>query len=270
MFHKPWKCLGGAIVCAIALLGLAPMGQAQESAKPLPAGNAVPAPNGVTFGTPQSPDDDLRARIEKLERQNEQLMRALQSKSAQGGAPAPDGAPVGREEVQKIVADYLAVQQEASAKKADSADGYRVGTDLTVKGGFQSDGYLWLYTPNKDFTMHPGIWMQYDNVFWDQSPLLRTAPGARPGAKQGVASGVAANGIGDLEDGTYFRRIRPFVEGTMWETIEYRLILALENEQVNTSGLDEFWVAGTKIPLIGTIRVGHVKNSMSGFPRQTV
>src|SRR5207244_5978102 len=88
---------------------------------------------------------------------------------------------------------------------------------------------------------------------------LRLAPGARPGPKQGVASGVAAGGIGDLEDGTYFRRIRPFMEGTFAENFEYRLNLALENDQFETAGLDEFWVAVNNIPLIGTIRVGHIK-----------
>ena len=62
-----------------------------------------------------------------------------------------------------------------------------------------------------------------------------------------------------MQDGTYFRRIRPFVEGTFWETGEYRLILALENDQVSTTGLDEFWVGEKQIPVIGSVRVGHVK-----------
>src|SRR5271157_274946 len=112
--------------------------------------------------------------------------------------------------------------------------------------------------------MHIGYWLQWDNVFWNQSGLLREAPGARPGAKQGVASGIAAGGIGDLEDGTYFRRIRPFLEGTLWETTEYRLNLALENNQFSSSGLDEVWVGQNYIPAIGTVRFGHVK-TVQGF-----
>src|SRR4029077_4633753 len=58
--------------------------------------------------------------------------------------------------------------------------------------------------------------------------------------------------------------IRPFVEGTFWENYEYRLNLALENDQFSTTGLDEFWVGVNNIPVIGTIRVGHTKNA-SGF-----
>src|SRR5262249_5526118 len=116
-------------------------------------------------------------------------------------------------------------------------------------------------TPNDDFSMHIGAWMQYDNVFWNQSPDLRTPPRARPVATPGVASGPPAGGIGDLEDGMFFRRIRPFAEGTFWETGEYRLILALENDQFEETGLDEFWMGFKDIPIIGTARIGHVKNA---------
>ena len=51
-------------------------------------------------------------------------------------------------------------------------------------------------TPNKDFTMHLGGWFQWDNVWWNQSPGMTTAP-----VKQTTNQGVAADGIGPLEDG---------------------------------------------------------------------
>jgi phosphate-selective porin OprO/OprP len=63
-----------------------------------------------------------------------------------------------------------------------------------------------------------------------------------------------------MQDGTYFRRIRPFVEGTYWETGEYRLILALENNQYGTAGLYEFWVGAKDIPVVNMCRIGHVKD----------
>jgi phosphate-selective porin OprO/OprP len=160
-------------------------------------------------------------------------------------------------------------QPEAAAKREGEGDSdkraddwYRVGTLLDVKASFNEYDYLWFTTPNKDFTMHIGAWVQLDNVFWDQASELKTPPGKRPGPAQGVASGVALGGIGDLEDGIFFRRIRPFMEGTFWETFEYRLNLALENDQFETTGLDEFWVAVNKLPVIGTIRVGHIKNAL--------
>ena len=51
-------------------------------------------------------------------------------------------------------------------------------------------------------------------------------------------------------------------EGTFWETGEYRFNWALENDQFNTVGLDEMWVGQNSIPVIGTVRVGHVKNAI--------
>jgi phosphate-selective porin OprO/OprP len=168
-----------------------------------------------------------------------------------------------KEEADKKKADDEKKKADDEAKKAQQdAEGYVVGSLLDVKASFTKDGYLWLKTPNEDFTMHIGYWMQYDNVWWTQSPLLRTPQDGRPGNKQGVASGAPLGGIGDLEDGTYFRRIRPFLEGTFWEVGEYRLILALENVQFGLTGLDEFWVGLNKIPVIGTVRFGHVKTPM--------
>jgi phosphate-selective porin OprO/OprP len=257
MSLKLRRYLGGALICGIALFGLARIGKAQEVASRLPAAGAA-----------QSSDDDLRARIERLEQQNQELMRALQHTSAPAGAA--ETAPPAKEEVQKIVADYLKDREdkkkgeEAAAKAKLADEGYRVGSNLSVDATWNKDGTLLIYTPNKDFTMHPGFWAQWDNVFWQQSGLLRTPPDGRPGAKQGVASGVSEGGIGNLQDGEFFRRIRPFLEGTLWENVEYRLILALENNQFQTSGLDEFWVGVNYIPVVGTVRFGHVKTPM-GF-----
>jgi phosphate-selective porin OprO/OprP len=215
--------------------------------------------------------------IEAQSRQIEELRKRLDAAEAgivvnastQGGAPSQPAKPDDNA-VKAIVTDYLKEvdkkkkDEEKKAKEKAETEGYRIGTDLNITGKFDQNGYPWFSTPNKDFTMHIGSWVQYDNVFWDQSDTLRAPPGARPGHSRGVASGVAANGIGDLQDGTYFRRIRPFVEGTFWDVYEYRLNLALENNQFSTSGLDEFWMAINKIPVIGTVRVGHVKNAI-GF-----
>ena len=68
--------------------------------------------------------------------------------------------------------------------------------------------------------------------------------------------------MGNLQDGTYFRRLRPFVEGTYWENGEYRLIFALENMQYGTAGLDEFWVGAKDIPVVNMCRIGHVKDPL--------
>ena len=43
---------------------------------------------------------------------------------------------------------------------------------------------------------------------------------------------AVAGGIGPLNDGDYWRRLRIVMEGTFWETFEYRWNFALENNPV--------------------------------------
>ncbi|MFL5338532.1 MAG: OprO/OprP family phosphate-selective porin [Gemmataceae bacterium] len=154
--------------------------------------------------------------------------------------------------------------QEDAAKAAAAeklkVEGYVVGSDTGASAKFEN-GWLWIRTPNNDFTMHIGYWLQMDAVFWKQAPALKAPQGGRAGPPAQV-SGANLGGIGPLSDGFFFRRVRPFIEGTFYETFEYRFNLALENDQFQTTGLDEFWVGMNKIPLIGTVRIGHFKNAM--------
>jgi hypothetical protein len=46
------------------------------------------------------------------------------------------------------------------------------------------------------------------------------------------------NQVGDLEDGTFFRRIRPLWDGTAWDTVEWNVILALEQVQGSFSNVN--------------------------------
>ncbi len=192
--------------------------------------------------------DDLRTRLEQQDKQIQELQ--AQMAGLQQGATAT------------TTQTAYAPPGGAVAANPGAAPGkeYEVGDDLSIKASMKDGLFLWLETPNKDFTMHLGAWMQLDTVWWNQTPLLATPAGARPGAAEGVAGGASLGGVGPLEDGIYFRRIRPFAEGSFWETGEYRLILAAENIQFDTIGLDEFWVGEKDIPVIGSVRVGHVKD----------
>ena len=240
--------------------------------------------------------DDTKARLEQQDRKIQELMetvKMLQSSQARPAAAPAAALPTGTSsltetDVQKIVGDYLKTVEEKKSQEVgyqgqaavgpppvpatQTEEGYRVGSlmGMTIKWeSAGANGYgLWAKTPNGDFTMHPGFWMQWDNVFWTQTPIMRQAQGGNAGLTQGaknatkLMSGDRLGGVGDLEDGTFFRRLRPFIEGTLWDTFEYRFILALENDQFSTSGLDEFWVAMNYIPVIGSIRAGHVKNAI--------
>jgi phosphate-selective porin OprO/OprP len=219
-------------------------------------------------GSDPQPFDDLRARIE----QQDQQIQALQAQMAglQGTTATTTQTA------------YAPSGGGAVASGGGACPAYEVGDDLSVKATFKDGMFLWLETPNKDFTMHLGAWMQLDDVWFDESPALKAGAGSvRPGPvstlkppANGVsvspastagwdpATGVLTGGIGNLQDGTYFRRVRPFAEGTFWETGEYRLILALENIQYDNTGFDEFWVGQKDLPVIGTVRIGHVKTPM--------
>jgi hypothetical protein len=219
-----------------------------------PEYSPVSSPVTASASAP-SDNQSLQQRVDQLEAEVQQLRENATAQNASLSTEALDTSDAAKPDAAKPGA--------AKPDPLKAADGeYVIGSNLNVKTEFRNGMFLWFSTPNNDFTMHLGAWAQLDNVWWDQSPNLLAPPGARPGPPQGVASGAAAGGIGDLEDGTYFRRIRPFAEGTFWENGEYRMILALENDQFQTIGLDEFWFGGKDLPLVGSLRLGHVKNAM--------
>ncbi len=194
-----------------------------------------------------------------------QTVALADGESASGAGQAPVG--VLTDEELKYLRNLAKAEKEKGDKKKDiEQNGYEVGTDLSLKSSMKDGLFTWLETPNKDFTMHLSLWTQWDNVWWNQSSGLKAGKGANAGLNKGannqdVASGATLGGIGDLQAGTYMRRIRPNVEGTFWETGEYRFIPAFENSQFATAGIDEMWVGMKELPLFGRVRLGHVKNA---------
>ncbi len=248
-FRNRWRLTRGIArwTCAIAMLVGFEINRSTAQAQDL---------NAPAF-------DDLKRLVDQQQQQmrqmQDEIVRLQQSSGQQPATASVPAAPV----------DYSAPTGDAkpAAPGAPAApskdDGYVVGSDLSAKSEFRNGLFLWFATPNNDFTMHIGGWAQWDNVWFDQSPSLMAAPIARtPANTPNFAGGVAGGGIGNLQDGEFFRRIRTFFEGTFWENGEYRLILALENDQLQTVGLDEFWFGAKDLPLLGTVRVGHVKTPM--------
>jgi phosphate-selective porin len=256
------------------------------------ASAALLLPSGGLHAQQADTKEDLRAVIEaqqkNIEVQQKQIqaltdaVKQLQTNqqtpaaapaaaTAPEAATAPTAAAAPTElDVRKYIDDALKTRDEEAKAKKEAEDaakkeklaceGYRVGSDLSVKWAFEDGLFLWARSPNDDFSMHIGGWFQYDQAYWNQRTTLRFPPGARPTpAAQGVASGAALGGIGDLDDGFFWRRIRPLWEGTFWDVYEYRFNVALENDQFETTGLDEFWMGVNKLPYLGTLRVGHFK-----------
>jgi phosphate-selective porin OprO/OprP len=204
-------------------------------------------------------DGDLRRLLEQQSKQIEQQRQQLEelrqrldaAEAAQHSAKTVGAvaSTVDDNSVKRIVGDYLNEQDkkkkedEAKAKKAGESEGYKVGTVLgNVTARWDSSNGMRLETPNKDFTFHAGYRFQLDNVYWTQSS--RSLPPAQ---------------IGDLQDGIFFRRSRPSFDGTMWEVVEFNCELALEQTQNSIPNFDEVWVGVMNMPVIGAVRVGHIK-----------
>ena len=189
--------------------------------------------------------DEIRTRFEQQDKEIQQLQAQLAG--AQQGTSATTAA----------YADPIGANAALATTAGSAPCETVVGSDTSIKARFFNGEGIMFETPNKDFTMHLGGWFQWDNVWWNSSGNMWKNPIA-----QTTNQGVASQGIGPLQDGDDWRRIRIVMEGTFYETYEYRWNYAPENNSFSTIGLDEFWVGVNKLPVIGTMRVGHVKTPM--------
>src|SRR6266478_1424418 len=227
--------------------------------RPHLAGVCVVLTLAVGNGRAGDNDADLRS---LLEQQSKQI--AEQQKTARGFEKALDAAELTKVEaqptsahgaslnegtVQKIVTEYLEEKDRKEKEEAKSQqktaedEGYKVGTILnnaTVRWD-PANGFR-LETPNKDFTFHAGYRFQLDQALWTQT-----------------SASLKAAQLGDLQDGTFFRRSRPSFDGTMWEVVEFNVELALEQVTNGVPNFDEAWVGLKSIPVIGAVQVGHMK-----------
>lgn len=211
--------------------------------------------------------NDLRERIEKLEKQNQELMDLLKAQMKNNNAaPAATeiAQPPSQEEMKKLVQDVLKQtdadkkKADEEKKKADDAAGFVVGKDLSMKA-YWNHG-LWLETPDKAFKVHPGGRVQFDMI--------------SPWANDNVMFGPG--GIGVLDDAFAFRRARLEIDGTFYEVVDFFLEFdfintfdadplnpALRTDVFNTPVPTDLWAQVTHIPWINTVRVGNQKPPIS-------
>jgi phosphate-selective porin OprO and OprP len=110
-------------------------------------------------------------------------------------------------------------------------------------------------TPNKDWVIHLGGRLQFYPVFWNQPDALKaSAPG-----NGGIPAATAASGagVGPLDDGMFFRRVRLRADGTAYGSVEFAL--EVDFEQLNFITWDHMWVGYKDVPWLGTVRVGQMK-----------
>lgn len=243
---------------------------------------------------------DLKAlleRMDRLEKQNQDLQRQLQDKQQQpvsqeepaaeepaDGQPKdlkPDGK-VDAKSIQKIVDSYLKSKDEKKQAEEKAADcgvtekSYEVGKQLEFKATWK-DG-VWLETADKAFQFHLGGRIDFDTTWYS--------------APHSVVNSIGTfNNYLDpnqgLQDGWDIRRFRLRADGTMWEQFDYRVEVdfagALDLRRrtlgispaapaTGTTGdlqpspavrMTDVYLEYKDVPYLGTFRVGHQRETLT-------
>ncbi|MCE9531525.1 MAG: hypothetical protein K8T89_10450 [Planctomycetes bacterium] len=159
--------------------------------------------------------------------------------------------------VRQIIADYLTELEnkkkfEADQKRKEADEkGYEIGNNPTLSTTWENG--LWFTSPNKDWRFHFGGRLQAESVFWNQPNSMKGPP---PG-NGGIPASAKGDGVGPLDDGMFFRRVRFRADGTGYETIEF--VMEVDFEQLNFITFDHMWVGAKDLPFLGTVRLGQHK-----------
>lgn len=285
MFRTLWRTLGRNGLCGAALLAGAGLLHAQGNPLAIPQPTTVAAPAAKTpalgqpsitasvTAAPANEAADLKARIDRLEQQNRELIDML--KGIQKAAPAanPTSTPTNAlspQDVRQIITGYFAEQDGAkkAEEKAKVDTGFVVGKQTGLTGAWKNH-QPWFETSDGAFRIHVGGRFQPDWVF-----------GAS--ADSAVVSGKG--GTGPFQEGFNFRRARLEADGWLYEVIDFFVeydfanqvssgapftadlktgsVAASRNSDANTFGVPaptDVWAGINYIPVLGGIRIGSLK-----------
>lgn len=227
-----------------------------------------------SFAENRSEMDELRDRLEAVEKQNQmlteqnqrlmQLWQELQGRidneRENRNLSEEEGEKPAKDNVRKIVTDYLkkkdAEKKAEEAKQTESgATSWQVGQFSDLKARWEN-GLWYLESPEKAFRFHAGGRTQFDAVWMAAPDDVTFAP------------------TGDVQDAVNFRRARLEVDGTIWETVDFYSQFDFLNTTdtdfrnselnvINTPVPTDLWVTLTRIPWIGNLRVGNQKPPIS-------
>jgi phosphate-selective porin OprO/OprP len=170
-------------------------------------------------------------------------------------AAAAAPAPLTEQEVRELRErlDKLEKQVEATRVATES----KPAADAAKPAGGDMkpvwDNGLWFRTPDKDFNIHLGGRIHADSVWWRQPVYLKGPP---PG-NGGIPNSNPGDGVGPLDDGFFFRRVRIRADGTVSQHVEFMFEYDFEN--LNQIAFDHMWVGLKDLPVINTIRIGQMK-----------
>lgn len=211
--------------------------------------------SSLTFSSvfAQEETESLKQRLDRLEKQNEDLRKLLEQKNG-----LPNIAPAEKEltkttSITNSPADILALPA-LGAEAAIGADAKPADSKLsnlfkwTWKDGLKAE------SENKDFTFHLMTSVQFDNGWYSVGDNIQTTMDTR------------------LNDGSDLRRARIRAEGTAYKQFEYQIdfdvsggtdFRTVQADPQAPLFITEAWMAMNEIPIIGQIRIGHQKEFMT-------
>jgi phosphate-selective porin OprO and OprP len=213
----------------------------------------------------QAPVDENTLRIQQLEEEVRALKALLpQQPSTNPIVPASPQAPppADPQQIQQIISDYLQSMQDKQAAKtvaAPKTDTFVVGEDNKLNVTWDNGGFRF-QSANRDFTLHMGGRMMADQVWFTNSPQLNatSSQAGTPLANYtGVGPGLGAGILpGALTDGFFLRRARFVADGTVFQTIDFKVEFDFEN--YNNIAFDESFIGFRELPWIGMVRIGQM------------
>src|SRR5262249_46251067 len=148
-------------------------------------------------------------------------------------------------------------KDEKKEEKKDDAPAYWIIGDGLGMTARWNNG-LMLESADKAFRIHPVGRMQADLGLMTAGDRVQFGRG----------------GVGRVDDGVAFRRLRFGVEGTIWEVFDFWIEPDFVNgfnaqgpgtdlNTANTIGITDVWAQLTHIPWFGYLRFGSVKPAIS-------
>ncbi|MBL8797723.1 MAG: hypothetical protein JNM56_27745 [Planctomycetia bacterium] len=172
--------------------------------------------------------------------------------AAESAAPASSFTPEQAAELRLKFQEFLKAEEEKKKQAgAKEPTEYTVGSNLSLAGTWNNG--LSFQSPHKDWLIHIGGRIQFEPVFWAQ-PLNLKGPPPGPG---GIPASVPGDGVGALDDGMFFRRVRFRADGTGYELVEFTM--EVDFEQLNLITFDHMWMGFKELPVLGTVRLGQHK-----------
>jgi phosphate-selective porin OprO/OprP len=233
-----------------------------------------------TAGKNESNQDDLKSRVDRLERQNQSLLKYLQELQTRQNAMSPDASALPEPRPGSPAWDYppplssiiLNPGQLPTRKSDPAADPSLSLTAFQPNVFDQGIGPMKLDTAKREYVVSPSPVLQgrWSNLLLFESPDGGTVfhIGGREQfdpvwitAPQNVQTGKG--GTGPLQDGMGFRRARLQADATVYEFIdmkaEFDFLNTTGSPPINTPVITDLWMQIRELPYVGNLRAGYVK-----------